>query len=225
MRNNVQATQHLLEAARSHPGKRFVYASSSSIYGQAETFPTPEGATPQPFSPYGMTKLSGEHLCSIYHSNFGVDTLSLRFFSVFGPRQRPDMAFQIFCADLLESRPLTIFGDGAQTRDFTYVADIVAAVRAATETELWENAERVFNVGGGTRVSLSEAIDALADVSERPVEVLRRAHERGDVRDTAADISRAQEVLGYTPVVGLRDGLERQWLWAVENAARPLSLG
>jgi UDP-glucose 4-epimerase len=225
MRNNVQATQHLLEAARNHPGKRFVYASSSSIYGQAETFPTPEGAMPQPFSPYGMTKLSGEHLCSIYHSNFGVDTVSLRFFSVFGPRQRPDMAFQIFCADLLESRPLTIFGDGAQTRDFTYVADIVAAVRAASEIEPWGTAERVFNIGGGTRVSLNEAIEALAEVSERPVEVLSGANERGDVRDTAADIGRAQEVLGYRPVVGLRDGLERQWSWAVENAARPFSLG
>src|SRR4051794_29901247 len=131
LRNNVLATQHLLEASSQWPGKRFVYSSSSSIYGQAETLPTHESVAPRPVSPYGVTKLSGEHLCLAYHANFGVPATVLRYFSVYGPRQRPDMAFNIFCRAALAGNPVEVFGDGGQTRDFTFVGDIVDATLAA----------------------------------------------------------------------------------------------
>ena len=132
VRNNVVATQHLLEAARRVPERRVVYASSSSVYGQAEQLPTAEDVLPQPFSPYGMTKLAAEHLCGLYHANYGVETVSLRYFTVYGPRQRPDMAFNIFCRAALAGETITIYGDGSQTRDFTFVGDIVAATPGAS---------------------------------------------------------------------------------------------
>src|SRR3954451_10276443 len=165
-RNNVAATQHLLEGAKATPHKRFVYASSSSIYGQAEALPTPEDTLPRPFSPYGVTKLRAEHLCDAYHGNYGLEVVSLRYFSVYGPRQRPDMAFNIFCNAALEHRPLTLFGDGSQTRDFTFVADVVAATRAAAEVP--GIAGGVYTVGGGSRVSVNEAIELLGDYAGRP---------------------------------------------------------
>ena len=216
-RNNVLATQHLLEAAREQPDTRFVYASSSSIYGQAESFPTHEGTLPAPFSPYGMTKLSGEHLCGIYGKNFGLPTVSLRYFSVYGPRQRPDMAFRIFCTESLHDRPIEIYGDGHQTRDFTFVSDIVAATRAAAESSSAPGG--IFNVGGGSRVSLRQAIDVLGEIRGAPLDARFSQPQRGDVRDTAADISAAREHLGYEPQVTLEAGLEAQWGWAVEQHA------
>src|SRR3954451_7080491 len=157
--NNVVATQRLLEAARRTPEKRFVYASSSSIYGQAEALPTPETTVPRPFSPYGVTKLAAEHLCEAYHGNFGVSAVSLRYFSVYGPRQRPDMAFNTFCRAAIAGRPLTLFGDGGETRAFTYVGDGAAATRAAAEAP--GAVAGVYNVGGGSRVSVNEAIQLL----------------------------------------------------------------
>src|SRR3954468_10641801 len=157
LRNNVLATQHLLEAARENPALRFVYASSSSIYGQAETLPTREDTIPAPHSPYGTTKLAGEHMCSLYHANHGVQTVSLRYFTVYGPRQRPDMAFNIFCRAAVRGSPITVFGDGRQTRDFTYVSDVVAATRAPAAVSGVSG--QVFNVGGGSRIALADAID------------------------------------------------------------------
>ena len=217
-RNNVLATQHLLEAARDATGKRFVYASSSSIYGQAETFPTHEGAIPAPLSPYGMTKLSGEHLCGIYHGNFDLETVSLRYFSVYGPRQRPDMAFRIFCTEALHDRPIEVYGDGEQTRDFTFVSDIVTATRAAAESTTAVG--RSLNVGGGSRVSLRMAIDILGEIRGRPLEVRYGPPQAGDVKDTGADIAAAREHLGFAPKVELREGLEAQWKWATEQHGR-----
>lgn len=208
-RNNIAATQHLLEAVRATPQKRFVYASSSSIYGQAESLPTPENTIPRPFSPYGVTKLAAEHLCDAYHGNFGVDVVSLRFFSVYGPRQRPDMAFNIFCRAALENRPITLFGDGGQTRDFTFVADVVAACRAAGETE--GIGGRAYNVGGGSRVSVNEAVDLLASYAGRELSVERHEVVRGDVRDTGADTTRAREELGFAPQTHFADGLRAEF--------------
>ena len=208
-RNNVAATQHLLEAVRDTPGTRFVYASSSSIYGQAESLPTPEDTIPRPFSPYGVTKLAAEHLCDAYHGNFGVDVVSLRFFSVYGPRQRPDMAFNIFCRAALENRPITLFGDGGQTRDFTFVADVVAACRAAGETA--GIGGRVYNVGGGSRVSVNEAVELLAQYAGRDLQVERHEVVRGDVRDTGADTSRARDELGFAPRTAFADGLRAEF--------------
>jgi UDP-glucuronate 4-epimerase len=219
LRNNVLATQHLLEAAKRQPNKRFVYASSSSIYGQSERLPTPESVNPAPNSPYGTTKLAGEHLCRLYHVNYGVSAVMLRYFSVYGPRQRPDMAFGIFCRAALDGRPLKVFGDGRQSRDFTYVDDVVAATRTAADVPGVEGG--VFNIGGGTRVSLDQAIDLLAEICERTLEVHRGDPQRGDVHDTAADISAAQEALRYAPQTRLDEGLRQQWAWVTGESARP----
>src|SRR3954452_21495492 len=171
VRNNVTATQHVLEAVHACGGRRVVYASSSSVYGQAQSFPTAEDALPAPFSPYGVTKLAGEHLAMLYAGNHGLDCVALRYFSVYGPRQRPDMAFRRFAAAALEGRPLEVYGDGGQTRDFTFVADIVAATRAAAEAP--GVAGQVINVGGGSRARLDEAIEILSSLAGRPLEVHR----------------------------------------------------
>jgi UDP-glucuronate 4-epimerase len=213
----VLATQHLLEAARRQPGVRFVYASSSSIYGQAETLPTHESVLPAPFSPYGVTKLGGEHLCRLYHANFGVDAVILRLFSVYGPRQRPDMAFRIFCDAVLAGQPIRVFGDGGQTRDFSFVDDVVKVTRAAATTDGVSGG--TFNVGGGSRVSLNEAIELLEEFAGRSIEVTRVEGQHGDVRDSGADISAARAALGYSPSVMFKDGLRAEWEWAVARAA------
>jgi UDP-glucuronate 4-epimerase len=217
LRNNVLATQHLLEAARATSGSRFVYASSSSIYGQAERFPTPESATPRPFSPYGVTKLSGEHLCDLYHGNYGVETVSLRLFSVYGPRQRPDMAFNIFSRALLEGEPITLFGDGTQTRDFTYVEDVVTALGLAASKPAAVGG--TFNVGGGSQVGLADALALLGELAGTEPEVVHRERQHGDVRDTRADTSRISAVLGFAPATSLRDGLAAELEWLRESLA------
>ena len=217
VRNNLIATQQLLEAASNAAEQRFVYASSSSVYGQAETFPTPEDVIPQPQSPYGTTKLAAEHLCALYRSNFGVDTISLRLFSVFGPRQRPDMAFSSFFRALLSGTRASVLGDGAQTRDFTFVGDVVAALRAAAQVE--DPEVQVFNIGGGARTSLAEAMSIIEETAGKPIPVQRLPAMEGDVRDTAADTTKARELLGFEPVTSIRSGLEAQYAWAVTSVA------
>jgi len=218
LHNNVAATQRLLEASVAARERRFVYASSSSIYGDALTLPTPEDTTPRPFSPYGMTKLSAEQLCDIYHANHGVQTVALRFFSVYGPRQRPDMAFNRFCRAAVRGEPLIVLGDGGQTRDFTYVGDVVSACRAAAEAP--DAAGRVYNVGGGSRVTLNHTIELLAGLAGRPLDVRRRQRERGDVVDTGADIRLARRDLGFDPTTSLADGLRAEFEWIAERAGR-----
>jgi UDP-glucose 4-epimerase len=215
--NNVTATQRLLEAASDEPERRVVYASSSSVYGDAEELPTREDATPQPLSPYGVTKLAAEHLCQLYHAEQGVEAVALRYFSVYGPRQRPDMAFRRFCEAAIDRRPIEIFGHGRQTRDFTFVADIVAATRAAAVAD--GVAGEVFNVGGGSRVSLNSTLEQLSAIAGRPLDVRRKPREDGDVLHTGADIGRAREALGYEPSTSLQDGLRAEFEWALN--ARP----
>ena len=216
-RNNILATQHLLEAARHEPARRFVYASSSSIYGHAERMPTPEDVVPQPFSPYGVTKLAGEHLCRLYHTNHGLDATCLRYFSVYGPRQRPDMAFAIFCERILAGEPITVFGDGEQTRDFTFVGDVVRATRAAAEAD--SVAGRVFNVGGGSQVRLADALALIESLAGREAVVEHRAREHGDVAHTSADTTQARALLGFRPEVSLAEGLATQVEWAASGRA------
>jgi UDP-glucose 4-epimerase len=218
--NNVTATQRLLEAASAEPQRRVVYASSSSVYGDAEELPTREDATPQPLSPYGVTKLAAEHLCQLYHAEQGVDTVALRYFSVYGPRQRPDMAFRRFCEAAIARERIEIFGDGRQTRDFTFVADVVAATRAAAEAD--GVAGEVFNIGGGSRVSLNSTLERLSAIAGRPLDVQRTAREDGDVLHTGADIARAREKLGYEPSTALEDGLRAEFEWTL--APRPAAL-
>ena len=219
VRNNVLATQHLLESASAWPDKRFVYASSSSVYGDAERLPTPEDLVPRPRSPYGVTKLAAEHLCDAYHSNWGVPVTTLRYFSVFGPRQRPDMAFTRFCRAAVAGEEIVVFGDGRQTRDFTFVRDVVAGTRAAAERP--ETVGRVYNIGGGAQRSLLDTLAVLEEVVGRPLRVTRSDVQAGDVRDTAADTTRAHRDLAFAPRTSFRDGLAEQFEWVLEAYGAP----
>jgi UDP-glucose 4-epimerase len=219
-RNNVLATQGLLEAAKRWPGKRVVFASSSSIYGDAELLPTPEEVLPRPFSPYGVTKLAAEHLCDLYHANYGLETVALRYFSTYGPRQRPDMAFHRFCRAALRREPLTIFGNGEQTRDFTFVADVVAATRAAAISPAASG--RVYNVGGGSRVSVNDALKLIVSFAGRPLDVRHLDSKKGDVRDTGADTARARRELGFNPTMSVEAGLKAEFEWMLNQEQRPI---
>ena len=223
---NLLATQHLLEACRrpevAGTLRRFVYSSSSSVYGDRRDLPVAETALPQPFSPYGVTKLAAEHLCVLYSGNFGVPTTSLRYFTVFGPRQRPDMAFRKFIEAALDGRPWTVYGDGSQTRDFTFVADAVQANLLAVDAP---GTAAVYNVGGGARISLREALDLLRDLlaelaPDVAVQVEYREREKGDVHDTWADTTRIREELGFQPRVPFAEGLRAEVAWAVDRRRR-----
>jgi UDP-glucuronate 4-epimerase len=211
LRNNVLATQHVLEAVKDMPGVRFVYASSSSVYGDSEDMPTREDSSLLPVSPYGQTKASMEFLCELYRISHGVDAIGLRYFTVYGPRQRPDMAFHRFCRAVLTGEPITVYGDGRQTRDFTFVDDVVAGTRAAAHASAGD--DRVFNIGGGSPASIREVIEMIGSLSGRPVDVTYTASERGDVRDTAADTTRARRLLGFRPSVTLQEGLAEELAW------------
>jgi nucleoside-diphosphate-sugar epimerase len=201
---NVLATQALLEAARVVGLAKLVYASSSSVYGDAESYPTAETLRPRPVSPYGVTKLAAEHLCELYRVGYGVPTVSLRLFTVYGPRQRPDMAFSRLVDAGLRGGTFELYGTGTQTRDFTYVGDVVGAMRSAARSTF----TGVANIGGGSRTSMNEVLRLVSELAGPPV-VVRRPVQRGDVRDTAADTTTAFEGFGYEPRVGLREGLAR----------------
>jgi UDP-glucuronate 4-epimerase len=211
VRNNVLATQRLLEAVKEQSLVCFVHGSSSSIYGQAERLPTPEFTLPRPLSPYGATKLAAEHLCHLYHANYGVPTAMLRYFSVYGPRQRPDMAFHRFCRAAIEGRPLSVYGAGDQIRDFTFVADVVNATRSAAQTP--GAVGEVYNIGGGSQVALTHAIRLLEEFAGRPLAVEHAEAQPGDIRATGADISRARADLDYEPSVRFEDGLRAEFEW------------
>jgi UDP-glucose 4-epimerase len=207
---NVDATQRLLEACTGLPIERVVYASSSSVYGDQVQMPMREDAMVQPVSPYGVTKLAAEHLCHLYHVNHGVPTVALRYFTVYGPRQRPDMGFHRFFSALLDGRPVVQYGDGLQTRDFTFIDDIVSATAAAAVQGV---AGRVYNIGGGSRVSLRDVFEMIARVSGRRLEIDYQPAQKGDMRDTYADTSRARADLGFRPSVNLETGLRAMFTW------------
>ena len=215
--NNVDASQRLLEACVGRPLHRFVYASSSSLYGDNVEIPMRETALPQPVSPYGVTKLAAEQLCNLYFVNHGVQTASLRYFTVYGPRQRPDMAFHRFIKASLEGRPVTLYGDGEQTRDFTYVADAVAATMAAGDRGV---PGRAYNVGGGSRVSMNRVIEIIGQVAGRPLQVTREPAQKGDMRDTYADTTLARQDLGFAPSVTLEQGIEAEYRWLSSTPVR-----
>ncbi len=213
--NNIEATQILLEAACAMPAlERLVYSSSSSVYGDNVAMPMREDALPQPVSPYGVTKLAAEQLCSLYFVNFGVPTVSLRYFTVYGPRQRPDMGFHKFLRATIRGKPIVVFGDGEQTRDFTFVSDAVNAnVLAATRGV----PGRVYNIGGGSRVSVNEVLEMIGRVCDRRPVITVDPAQKGDMRHTYADTTLARADLGFTPTVGLAEGLaaEHQWLTGI----------
>lgn len=210
LHRNVLVTQRLLEACRSKPIKKLVYASSSSVYGDQSQYPTPETATPRPVSPYGVTKLAAEHLCFLYWKNFSVPCVSLRYFTVYGPRQRPDMAFHRFMRAIWEGTPLVVYGDGTQSRDFTYVSDVVKANLMALEAG---RPGEVYNVGGGSTSTLRDVLDILERITGRSPVMTWESPERGDVMHTRADLNKAREELGYGAEVGLEEGLALQWEW------------
>jgi len=209
-RNNIEATQRLLEALAGIPIERFVYASSSSVYGDEVLLPMKEDAYPQPLSPYGVSKLAAEHLAHLYWVNHSVPAVSLRYFTVYGPRQRPDMGFQRFFTAVQRGKPITVYGDGEQTRDFTFVADAVAATIAAGHQGV---PGRVYNIGGGSRVTLNHVLDLISKVTGKPVAIQREPDQKGDMRHTYADTSAARRDLGFAPRVTLEEGLTQQYRW------------
>jgi UDP-glucose 4-epimerase len=218
-RNNILATQRLLEACRGtttaarqesrrHNGtgvRRFVYASSSSVYGDNAPLPTPETAATQPYSPYGVTKLAGEHLAMLYWANFGVPAVALRYFTVFGPRPRPDMAFCRFARAILAGQPIRVFGTGEQSRGFTHVSDVVEANLAAVEQPC---EGEVINIGGGASLTVNEVIACFEEIIGKPAIVEREDVQKGDVRHTMADVAKAKRVLDWKARKPFMEGLE-----------------
>jgi UDP-glucose 4-epimerase len=214
--NNVLSTQHLLEGVKAlDPAVRLVYASSSSVYGDTRDLPMRETSACWPVSPYGVTKLAAEHLCGLYTRNFGLDTVSLRYFTVYGPRQRPDMAFHRFIKAMLTGGEIRLYGDGGQSRDFTYVGDIVEATVAAALGAGVKGG--IYNLGGGSRVTVNQVLAMLQEITGGGAVVNRLEVAKGDVRDTEADTSRARAELGFDPRFDLGRGLaaEADWVRAM----------
>jgi nucleoside-diphosphate-sugar epimerase len=217
VRQNVLATQRVFEAAAPQ-GARVVFASSSSVYGNAAAYPTPEDTVPRPRSPYGITKLAAEHLADAYGQEFSLDAVVLRYFNAFGPGQRPDMAFAKMVGSLAARRPFELYGDGTQSRSFTYVDDVVEATIAAMEGA---PAGAVYNVGGGVEVSMLHAIEELGRIAGRELEVVHGPRVQGDVQRTAADTSRITADLGWKPTTSFEEGLRAQWRQAADRVAAP----
>jgi len=214
---NVHASGRLFEAA-ARRGARVVYASSSSIYGDAETYPTSEDVVPRPIAPYGVTKLCVEHLAFAHARSTGLDAVGLRYFTVYGPRQRPDMAFTPMLEALAAGTPFRLFGDGSVSRSFTYVADAVEATIAAMERG---RTGEIYNVGGGEEASMGEAIALAERIAGRELAIERHGAAVGDVRRTRADVTKAGAELGWAPTTGLADGLPAQWEWVAARVAAP----
>ncbi len=215
VRQNVLASQRLFEAAAA-ADVRVTFASSSSIYGDAATYPTPEDTSPRPLAPYGITKLACEHLAQAYATEFALEVVVVRYFTIYGPRQRPDMAFTKMVSRLAEGRPFELYGDGTQSRSFTYVDDAVEATMAAMEQG---TPGSTFNVGGGSEVSMLEAIEMLGRIANRRLEVVRMPRREGDAARTAADTTRIRGALGWEPRTPFEEGLAAQWRWAADRVA------
>ena len=214
--NNVLATQRVLQAATTTGIPRLVFASSSSVYGNAVSYPTSEDDLPRPYSPYGVTKLAAEHLCNLYAANYRLPTVSLRYFTVYGPRQRPDMAINRLFTCALEGKPFPLYGMGDQVRDFTYVSDVVDATVAAAEASLEPGT--VINITGGTSASMREVISIVEKLTGNSLPLLHQPNQAGDVGRAGGSSDRARSLLGWSPKVNLRDGLERQLGWHQDQA-------
>lgn len=220
LQNNILATQYLLEVIKDYDIKKFIFASSSSIYGNTGCLPMKESQLPQPYSPYGVSKLAAEQLCLLYHENYRVPTIALRYFTVYGPRQRPEMAISSFIKTILEGKPISIYGDGNQRRDFTYVEDIIQANLLAAESSL---TGEVFNVGGGKPEKLIDVVRILEQILNKKVLLSFSTKRKGDVRDTFADISKIQENLGFIPSYELEEGLVKQVACFIEESNKKLT--
>lgn len=209
--NNITATQMLLEAVKKKKIKRFVYASSSSVYGDTSKLPMEEDDSPHPVSPYGVSKLAGEHLSLLYNKSYSVPSVALRFFTVYGPRQRPDMAFHKFLKNITENKPIDVYGDGNQTRDFTFISDIVNATFSAAFSAGSEG--KVFNLGGGCRIKLKEVLAIMEKANGSKIKVNFSGEQKGDVKHTYADTSKAKKILNFNPVVSVEEGISREMEW------------
>lgn len=205
-RYNILATQKLLEYYKESDLKKFVYASSSSIYGNVDELPIREETPKKPFSPYGVTKLAAENLCNLYYMNYGMPTISLRYFTVYGPRQRPDMAIAKFVKAALNGGVIEVYGDANQTRDFTYISDAVNANLLSAKSDVKGES---FNIGGGSRISVNELVGLIKDAVGKDVKVRHIEEQKGDVRDTYADTTRARKLIGYVPEIGIKDGIRK----------------
>lgn len=215
--NNIMATQRLLEICKEKNIAKLIFASSSSVYGDCQDLPMNEKSSPSPVSPYGVSKLASEQLCYLYWKNFNVPVVSLRYFTVYGPRQRPDMAFNKFIRAILKNEEIVMYGDGEQTRDFTYIDDIVTANILAMNKGQYGS---VYNIGGGSKTSMNEVIDILAKVSGEKPKIKQSGTQKGDMKHTLADITKAQSELGYEPTIGLEEGLEKEYIWLKENLSQ-----
>lgn len=209
VKNNVLLTQRILETVKGLSIRKFIFASSSSVYGDAVDRPANEVTICMPLSPYGITKLTSEALCNSYHKSFGIPIVSLRYFTVYGSSQRPDMAFHKFIKSIFESREIEIYGDGNQTRDFTHISDIVKANILAMQAPDGE----VFNIGGGSRIILKKAISVIEKIIGKKTRIRYKETQKGDVRDTWADLNKARTVLGYKPEVKFEKGIEEEIEW------------
>jgi UDP-glucuronate 4-epimerase len=210
-RGNIEATQRLLEACRTRAPSRLIYASSSSVYGNSNRYPTTERDLPRPHSPYGVTKLAAEHLCQAYAENFGLAAVSLRYFTVYGPRQRPDMAFHRLFEAGLGGPPFHAYGDGSQVRSFTYVDDVVEANVAAIDADVAPG--EVLNISGGGEVSMREVVALCTELLGREVPIERHEAASGDVQRTGGSFEKAERLLGWQPAIDVRTGLVRQLEW------------
>jgi len=209
-KNNIEATQKLLEAAKDVTLEKFIYASSSSVYGFCPELPMLETSPCFPYSPYGVTKLAAENLCNLYFRNYGVPCVSLRFFTVYGPGQRPDMAFHKFFKAIIDNKPISIYGDGKQTRDFTYIDDIIEAnVASLTRGKPGE----IYNLGGGNRKKLEDILPILEKVTQKKIKITWEDRQLGDVPHTFANIEKARKELNFQPKTKVDDGLEEEWKW------------
>ena len=209
-KNNIQTTQMLLEAAKEIPLEKLIYASSSSVYGLCPDLPMTEKSPLNPLSPYGVTKLAAEQLCFLYFKNYGVPTVSLRLFTVYGPGQRPDMAFHKFYKAMSENREIIVFGDGKQTRDFTYIDDIIEANIASLEKA---KIGEVYNIGGGHQEKLEDVFPIMEKISQKKIMIKKSERQKGDVPHTFALIEKARSDLNYSPQTPLLDGLKEEWIW------------
>ncbi len=208
--HNILGTQRLLEAAVHARVPRIVYASSSSVYGDVKELPLRESMALSPVSPYGVTKLAAEHLVHLYGKTSDLSVTSLRFFTVYGPRQRPDMAFHRFLKAVRDGRPITLYGDGEQTRDFTFITDLIDVLQCSL---VQGKPGLVYNVGGGQRISVLKVLEAIAAVTGREVKIDRQEGQKGDMRDTLADTAQAARDLGFIPKTPLATGLKAEWEW------------
>lgn len=205
--NNILATQYILESVKNYPIKKMVYASSSSIYGNTKELPMREDFLPKPFSPYGVSKLSAENLCNLYYQNYGVPVVSLRYFTVYGPRQRPEMAISLFIQKIIKGETLFIYGDGFQGRDFTYIDDIVSANILAAKSSV---KGEILNVGSGHPIKLIELVRLLENIIGKKADIKFVEKQKGDVCDTYADISKIKKLLKFRPVTSIEEGLKSQ---------------